>query len=44
MDSRNRFGTPEEVRPRPFSAVRRRAGGLQIALPAKSIVVLKIEP
>jgi alpha-N-arabinofuranosidase len=43
MDSRNRFGAPEEVHPRPFSAVHRTAGGLQIVMPAKSIVVLKID-
>jgi alpha-N-arabinofuranosidase len=43
MDSRNRFGLPEEVRPRPFTAVHRSNGGLDISMPSKSIVVLKIE-
>jgi len=44
MDSRNRFGAAEEVRPKPFSSVRRRPGGLDVDMPAKSIVVLRIEP
>ena len=44
MDSQNRFGVPEDVRPRPFAGVRRQAGGLQVDMPARSIVVLKIEP
>ena len=43
MDSQNRFGTAEEVHPRPFSGARWSAGQLQIAVPAKSLVVLRIE-
>jgi len=44
MDSRNRFGAAEEVRPRSFTSFRHRAGTLQVTMPSKSIVVLKIEP
>ncbi|MGN6362462.1 MAG: alpha-N-arabinofuranosidase [Thermomicrobiales bacterium] len=42
MDSRNRFGAAEDVHPRPFSGARWRDGGLVVAMPAKSVVVLKI--
>lgn len=44
MDSRNHFGAAEEVRPRAFSAFSRHTGRLQVTMPAKSIVVLRIEP
>jgi alpha-N-arabinofuranosidase len=44
LDARNRFGAAEEVRPRPFSDIRREAGGLRVDMPAKSIVVLRVEP
>jgi alpha-L-arabinofuranosidase len=44
MDSQNRFGTAEAVRPRPFSGARWSEGRLQIAMPAKSLVVMRIEP
>jgi alpha-N-arabinofuranosidase len=43
MDSRNRFGAPEEVRPKPFDGARWRRQGLSVVMPAKSAVVLKIE-
>lgn len=44
MDSRNRFGAAEEVHPRPFAGARWKGGALAVAMPAKSVVVLRIEP
>jgi alpha-N-arabinofuranosidase len=44
MDSRNVFGAAEEVRARPFAGARWRAGLLRVSMPAKSLVVLRIEP
>ncbi|MES2121015.1 MAG: alpha-L-arabinofuranosidase C-terminal domain-containing protein [Pseudomonadota bacterium] len=44
MDSRNRFGAAEEVHPRSFAGFSRQSGGLRVAMPAKSIVVLRIDP
>nr|NUR36985.1 alpha-N-arabinofuranosidase [Sphingomonas sp.] len=43
MDSRNRFGAAEEVRPVPFRNARWAGGKLHVAMPAKSIVVLSIK-
>lgn len=44
MDSRNRFGVPEDVHPTPFSGARWSNGRLAVAMPAKSVVVLTIAP
>jgi alpha-N-arabinofuranosidase len=43
MESRNRFGVAEEVRPKPFSGARWRSGRLQLAVPPKSVVVLSLK-
>jgi alpha-N-arabinofuranosidase len=43
MDSRNRFGAAEEVHPQPFTGAGWRGGSLDVAMPAKSIVVLSIK-
>jgi alpha-N-arabinofuranosidase len=43
MDSRNRFGAPEEVRPTPFDGARWAGGKLHVAMPAKSMVVLTLK-
>jgi alpha-N-arabinofuranosidase len=40
MDSRNRFGAAEEVRPQPFTGAQWSGANLRVAMPAKSIVVL----
>ncbi|MEP7130626.1 MAG: alpha-L-arabinofuranosidase C-terminal domain-containing protein [Sphingomicrobium sp.] len=42
MDSRNRFGEAEEVRPRSFDGARWESGRLAVTMPAKSVVVLTI--
>jgi alpha-N-arabinofuranosidase len=42
MDSRNRLGAPEEVRPAAFAGARWRAGKLWVSMPAKSVVVLRL--
>jgi alpha-N-arabinofuranosidase len=42
MDSRNRFGATEEVRPQAFEGARWQSGRLTVAMPAKSLVVLTI--
>ncbi|MEO7276603.1 MAG: alpha-L-arabinofuranosidase C-terminal domain-containing protein [Sphingomicrobium sp.] len=44
MDSRNDIGRPQQVLPQTFTGFRRSSGGLKVAMPAKSVVVLKIEP
>jgi alpha-N-arabinofuranosidase len=43
MDSRNRFGAAEEVRPVPFRNAHWSGGKLRVELPAKSIVVLTLK-
>jgi alpha-N-arabinofuranosidase len=43
MDSRNRFGAPEEVRPVPFRGARWADGKLRVVMPSKSIVVLTLK-
>jgi len=43
MDSRNRFGAAEEVRPVPFRGARWNGGKLRVSMPAKSVVVLTLE-
>jgi alpha-L-arabinofuranosidase len=43
MDSHNRFGAAEEVHPVPFTGASWRSGSLDVAMPAKSIVVLSIK-
>ena len=43
MDSRNRFGAAEEVRPAPFRNARWSGGKLRVQAPAKSIVVLTVK-
>jgi alpha-N-arabinofuranosidase len=42
MDSRNRFGTAEEVHPVAFRGARWREGKLRVTMPARSIVVLTL--
>jgi alpha-N-arabinofuranosidase len=42
MDSRNRFGAAEDVRPQPFTGTHWSGATLRVAMPAKSIVVLTI--
>ena len=42
MDSRNRFGAPEDVRPVQFHGAHWTGGKLHVAMPAKSIVVLDL--
>jgi alpha-N-arabinofuranosidase len=42
MDSRNRFGAAEDVRPVPFRNARWAGGKLHVQMPAKSVVVLTI--
>jgi alpha-N-arabinofuranosidase len=43
IDSRNRFGAPEEVRPVPFRGARWVAGKLRVEMPAKSVAVLTVK-
>ena len=43
MDSRNAFGTAEQVRPVPFAGARWVGGKLRVSMPAKSIVVLSLK-
>jgi alpha-N-arabinofuranosidase len=43
MDSRNRFGAAEEVRPVPFRNSRWAGGKLRVRAPAKSVVVLTLK-
>jgi alpha-N-arabinofuranosidase len=43
MDSRNDFGQPEQVHPVPFTGARWSSGKLQVSMPAKSVVVLKLQ-
>ena len=43
MDSHNGFGVAEDVHPQPFTGARWRGGSLDVAMPAKSIVVLSIK-
>jgi alpha-N-arabinofuranosidase len=43
IDSRNRFGAPEEVRPVSFRGARWVAGKLRVEMPAKSIAVLTVK-
>lgn len=42
MDSRNRFGAPEDVHPHPFRGARWAVGKLRVDMPAKSVVVLSL--
>jgi len=42
MDSRNDFGKPEGVHPVPFTGARWSGGKLQVHMPSKSVVVLKL--
>jgi alpha-N-arabinofuranosidase len=42
MDSRNRFGATEEVKPEPFTGIKWKQGRLAISVPAKAVVVLKV--
>jgi alpha-N-arabinofuranosidase len=43
MDARNTFAAPEAVRPALFSAAHLEGGRLNVSLPAKSVVVLRVE-
>lgn len=43
MDSRNDFGRPEEVHPVPFTGARVAGGRIEVHMPSKSIVVLKVQ-
>jgi alpha-N-arabinofuranosidase len=43
MDAHNTFETPQAVRPAPFAGAGLREGGLNVALPAKSLVVLELD-
>ncbi len=43
MNAYNDFGKPEAVRIRPFTDVQLRSGILTVALPAKSVVTLKVD-
>jgi len=43
MDSRNRFGAAEEVRPVPFRGARWNGGRLRVSMPARSVVVLTLK-
>jgi alpha-N-arabinofuranosidase len=43
MDSRNDFGKPEGVHPVPFTGGRWSGGKLQVHMPSKSVVVLKLQ-
>ena len=43
MDSRNRFGAAEEVRPVPFRGAHWQRGKLKVAMPAKSVVVRSLK-
>jgi alpha-L-arabinofuranosidase len=42
INSRNTFEAPEVVRPQPFTGAVLKANGLQVTLPAKSVVVLEL--
>lgn len=43
MDSRNDLGKPEEVHPVPFTSARWSGGKLEVHMPSKSVVVLKLQ-
>ncbi|HET7604945.1 MAG TPA: alpha-L-arabinofuranosidase C-terminal domain-containing protein, partial [Sphingomicrobium sp.] len=43
MDSRNRFGAAEEVRPVPFGGARWSGDKLRVSMPARSVVVLTLK-
>jgi alpha-N-arabinofuranosidase len=43
MDAHNTFDRPDVVAPQPFSGARLRDGTLQVALPAKSVVMLALD-
>jgi alpha-N-arabinofuranosidase len=43
MDSRNPIGQPEQVHPVPFSGARWTGGKLRVRMPAKSVVVVKLQ-
>lgn len=43
MDSRNEFGRPEELHPVRFTGAHWSAGKLQVHMPSKSVVVLKLQ-
>ena len=43
IDAHNTFDAPEQVQPQPFTQAKITEGGLDIHLPAKSIVVLTLE-
>jgi alpha-N-arabinofuranosidase len=43
MDAENRFDAPDRVRPQPFEA-QARNGRLDLTLPAKSVLVLELQP
>lgn len=43
MDSRNDFGKPEGVHPVPFTGARWSGGNLEVHMPSKSVVVLKLQ-
>ena len=43
IDAHNTFDAPEQVQPQPFTQATIIEGGLDIHLPAKSVVVLTLE-
>jgi alpha-N-arabinofuranosidase len=43
MDAHNTFGAPDVVRPAPFNGARLSEGMLSVRLPAKAIVVLRVD-
>lgn len=44
INAHNTFDAPEKVRPEPFDGATLRNGQLQVAMPAKSIVALRLTP
>jgi alpha-N-arabinofuranosidase len=44
MNAHNTFSAPNAVHPEPFTGAMLEAGGLQVTLPAKSVVMLELTP
>ena len=43
MDAENRFDAPDRVKPQPFKA-EAKDGQLALTLPAKSVLVIEVQP